>query len=75
MFKFGFVGELVQKRIFRFFEKKLAKSFLRHFVIVAVEFVLTLLDSAQIECLTSSRSAHCYFRALHEKTTICYYKT
>ena len=30
------------------------------------------LNFAQIECLTSSRSAHCYFRALHEKTSICY---
>ena len=30
------------------------------------------LSFAQIECLTSSRSAHCCFRALHEKTSICY---
>ena len=30
------------------------------------------LSFAQIECLTSSCSAHCYFRALHEKTSICY---
>ena len=43
------------------FAKSGAKSFLRHFVIVAVELVLTLLNLAQITALDSgSTRANCF---------------
>ena len=59
-------------RNFRFFEKKLAKNFLKDFVIVAVLFVQTPLNLAQIARWNSVTPNANVFVRKRTKTALCY---